>query len=66
MNPHCVPSKIPVDSGAEAKTLPSEASQPYEAAIFACFERYRLDLNDERLVDRHGAQSTQARDRLLQ
>ncbi len=50
MNPHCLPSKIPLDAGAEAKTLPSEASQPYEAAIFACFERYRLELNDEPMV----------------
>ena len=39
-----------MDSGAEAKTLPSEASQPYEAAIFACFERYRLELNDDPMV----------------
>jgi hypothetical protein len=50
VNPHCLPSKISMDSGAEAKALPSEASQPYEAAIFACFEHYRLDLNDERMV----------------
>jgi Protein of unknown function (DUF3987) len=50
VNPHCLPSKIAVDTGAEAKTLPSKASQPYEAAIFACFERYRLELNDEPMV----------------
>jgi hypothetical protein len=50
VNPHCLPSKIPVDSNAEAKTLPSEASQPYEAAIFACFEHYRLELNDDPMV----------------
>ena len=50
VNPHCLPSKIPLDAGAEAKILPSDSSQPYEAAIFACFERYRLELNDEPMV----------------
>jgi hypothetical protein len=50
VNAHCLPRKIPVDSNAEAKTLASEASQPYEAAIFACFEHYRLELNDEPMV----------------
>jgi hypothetical protein len=37
----------PARLGGAAKTLPSEASQPYEAAIFACFKHYRLELNAE-------------------
>jgi Protein of unknown function (DUF3987) len=44
-DPHCKPSKIPEDVGSEARTLPSQASQPYEAAIFACLNKYRLYRN---------------------
>ena len=49
-DPHCAASKISDDAGAEAKTLPSEASQPFEAAVFACLERYRLELNKQAMV----------------
>jgi hypothetical protein len=49
-DPHCTPLKIPDDAGSEARELPAEASQPYEAAIFACFKRFRLEFNDESLV----------------
>ena len=50
-DPHCTPSKISDDPDAKARTLPSDASQPYEAAIFACFERHRLELNGKPLVN---------------
>lgn len=46
-DPHARPMPFDLTQSNAAKHLASDAAQPYEAAIFAAVERYRLSANDE-------------------
>lgn len=46
-DPKARPRPIDPDTEGEHRTLPGEVSQPYEAAIFAAVNRYRLSTNDD-------------------
>jgi hypothetical protein len=47
VDPRARATEIPEDRAGEARAIPSEVGQPYEASIFRALREYRLDANAE-------------------
>lgn len=50
VDPRARAQEIPEDSAGEARSIPADVAQPYEAAIFNALREYRLDANNNPYV----------------